>query len=85
MPRALLPGNRRGRASPRSRKFAARRGAVHDPRIFPPRRAAPAARPAFGPRGTPRALGAKGILFPRLDAAAVKAALAPPAPAEHPA
>ena len=43
-----------------------------------------AARPAFGPRGTPRALGAKGILFPRLDAAAVKAALAP-APAEHPA
>jgi methionyl-tRNA synthetase len=42
-----------------------------------------AARPAFGPRATPRALGARSILFPRLDAAAVNAALAPPAPAER--
>ncbi len=46
---------------------------------------AEAARPSFGPRSAPRALGAKGILFPRLEAQAVRAALAPPAPAERPA
>ena len=42
-----------------------------------------AARPVFGPRAKPRALGARSILFPRLDAVAVKAALAPEAPAEN--
>ena len=36
-----------------------------------------AARPAFGPRATPRPLGAPGILFPRIEGDAVRAALAP--------
>ena len=40
-----------------------------------------AAKPAFGPRANPRVLGAKGILFPRIEADAVRAALAPEAPA----
>jgi methionyl-tRNA synthetase len=44
-----------------------------------------AARPGFGPRAKPRALGAKGILFPRLEAQAVKAALGTPAVAARPA
>jgi hypothetical protein len=42
-----------------------------------------AARPSFGPRATPRVLGTKGILFPRLEVQAVKAALAPPAAVER--
>jgi methionyl-tRNA synthetase len=44
---------------------------------------AEAAQPAFGPRANPRALGAKGILFPRIEAEAVRAVLAPEAPAER--
>ncbi len=42
-----------------------------------------AARPSFGPRAIPRVLGAKGILFPRLEVQAVKTALAPPAAVER--
>ena len=44
---------------------------------------AEAARPSFGPRAKPRTLGARGILFPRLEVQAVKAALAPPVVAER--
>ena len=42
-----------------------------------------AARPDFGPRANPRVLGARGILFPRIEAEAVRAALATEAPAER--
>jgi len=40
-----------------------------------------ATRPRFGARSAPRALGPSGILFPRLEVAAVRATLTPPAPA----